>query len=82
MIFSKQPLTFLELSSSKLLPLTFNGLFLDSQQSSPLAKADCRALIMFPAIAARVTATSSKMQFGQEEEVVGHCADRIVDWPS
>ena len=38
-------------------------------------------MIIFPAVAARVTAASSKMQFGQEEELVGHGADRIGDGP-
>lgn len=38
-------------------------------------------MIIFPAVAARVTAASSKMQFGQEEELVRHGADRIGDGP-
>ena len=37
---------------------------------------------IFPAVTARVTAASSKMQFGQEEELVGHGADRIGDGTS
>jgi len=82
MIFLKQPLTFLGQASSKPKPVTFNGLFLDSQQPSALTKADGRALIICPAVAARVTAASSKMQFGQEEELVRHGADRIGDGPS
>ena len=79
MISLKQPLTFIEQASSKPFPITFNGLFLDFQRPSALTKADGRALICFPAVAACITAASSKMQFSQEEELVRHGAHRIDD---
>lgn len=46
-----------------------------------LTKTNSSSLIVFPAVAARVTTTATKMQFRKEEELIGHGADRMVDGP-
>lgn len=44
-----------------------------------LTKTDSSSFKVLPAVAAGVTATSPKMQLGQEEERIWHCAHRMVD---
>ena len=46
-----------------------------------LTKPDSSGSIVLPAVTARVSATSAKMQFGQEKELVWHNSDRMVDVP-
>ena len=46
-----------------------------------LTKPNSSGSIVLPAVTARVSAAPSKMQFGQEKELVRHNSDRILDGP-